>query len=124
MSLLPGGRRQRCARRLQKRDPATWSAAHSPWYFHARTLDGVAKSRLALLSRHFRKVDVRLPEKGNSDSHGAKPVYLTHLDDCVDSDQQLVNKDSLSRYLNPFGTVKSHFGPTVYTYAPPPSTLQ
>ena len=24
----------------------------------------------------FRKVDVRLPEKGNSNSHGARPVHL------------------------------------------------
>ena len=32
-------------------------AAHSPWM------------------RGTRKVDIRLPEKGNSDSHGARPVY-------------------------------------------------
>ena len=27
------------------------------------------------------KVDVRLPGKGNSKLHGARPVYLNHLDD-------------------------------------------
>jgi hypothetical protein len=34
-----------------------------------------------------RKVDSRLPGTGNSNSHGARPVYLNHLDDRVDSDQ-------------------------------------
>jgi hypothetical protein len=34
-----------------------------------------------------RKVDVRLPGKGNSTSHGARPVYQNHLDGQVDSDQ-------------------------------------
>jgi len=34
-----------------------------------------------------RKVDIGLPGKENSDSHGARPVYLNHLDDHVDSDQ-------------------------------------
>ena len=34
-----------------------------------------------------RKVDVRLPGKGNSHSHGVRPVYSNHLDDSVDSDQ-------------------------------------
>ena len=33
-----------------------------------------------------RKVDVRPPGKGNSNSHGARPVYYNHLDDSVDSD--------------------------------------
>ena len=28
-----------------------------------------------------RKVDIRLPGKGNSDSHGARPFYYNHLDD-------------------------------------------
>jgi hypothetical protein len=27
------------------------------------------------------KVDMRLPEKGTSNTHGARPVYETHLDD-------------------------------------------
>jgi hypothetical protein len=27
-----------------------------------------------------RKVDVRLPGKGNANSHGARPVYKNHLD--------------------------------------------
>ena len=34
-----------------------------------------------------RKVDVRLPGKGNSNSHGSRPVHSNHLDDKVDSDQ-------------------------------------
>ena len=34
--------------------------------------------------------------KGNSNSHGARPVYSNHLDDKLDSDQQVVNKE-LSR---------------------------
>jgi len=28
-----------------------------------------------------RKVDIRLPGKGNSNFHGARPVYKNHLDD-------------------------------------------
>jgi hypothetical protein len=34
-----------------------------------------------------RKVDIRLPGKENSNSHGARPVYEIHLDDGVFSDQ-------------------------------------
>ena len=34
-----------------------------------------------------RKVDIRLHGKGNSNSHGARPVYSNHVDDTVDSDQ-------------------------------------
>ena len=34
-----------------------------------------------------KKLDVRLPGKGNSNTHGARPVYQNHLDDEVDSDQ-------------------------------------
>ena len=34
-----------------------------------------------------RKVDIRLSGKGNSNSHGAGPVYYNHLGDQVDSDQ-------------------------------------
>jgi len=41
----------------------------------------------------FGKVDVRLPGKGNSNSHGARPVHLNHHDDLVDSDQEVVNKE-------------------------------
>jgi len=32
--------------------------------------------RLQHVRHLFRKVDVRLPEKGNSNSHGARPVHL------------------------------------------------
>jgi len=28
-----------------------------------------------------RKVDIRLPGKGNSNPHGTRPVYSNHLDD-------------------------------------------
>jgi len=48
----------------------------------------------------IRKVDIRLPGKGNSNSHGARPVYLKHLDDEVDSDQEVVNGE-LSLSLQP-----------------------
>ena len=34
-----------------------------------------------------RKVDVRLPGKGNSNPHGARPVHLINHDEKVDSDQ-------------------------------------
>ena len=33
------------------------------------------------------KVDIRLPGKGSSIFHGARPAYYNHLDDQVDSDQ-------------------------------------
>jgi len=33
------------------------------------------------------EVDIRLPEKENSTSHGARPVSQNHLEDSVDSDQ-------------------------------------
>ena len=46
------------------------------------------------------KVDTGLHGKGNSNSHGARPVYQNYLDDKVDSDQQVVNKElSLSHRL-------------------------
>jgi len=38
-------------------------------------------------STSVRKVDIRLPGKGNSNSRGARPVYSNHFDDYVDSDQ-------------------------------------
>ena len=34
-----------------------------------------------------RKVDIRLPGKGNSNPHVARPVYSIHHDDEVHSDQ-------------------------------------
>ena len=49
--------------------------------------------------RGTRKVDIRLPGEGNLNFHGARPVYLNHLDDEVDSDQQVVNKE-LSLHLS------------------------
>ena len=36
---------------------------------------------------YARKVDIRLPGKGNSNSRGARPVYPIHFDGEVDSDQ-------------------------------------
>ena len=39
-----------------------------------------------------------LPGKGNSSHHGARPVHYNHLDEYVDLDQEVVNKElSLSR---------------------------
>ena len=46
-----------------------------------------------LISNRARKVDVRLPGTAYSKSHGTRPFYYNHLDDPVDSDQQVVNKD-------------------------------
>ena len=37
--------------------------------------------------QELRKLNIRLPEKKSSNSHGARPVYQNHLDDSVDSDQ-------------------------------------
>jgi len=34
-----------------------------------------------------RKVDIRLPGEGYSDSYGVRPVFLNHLEDTVHSDQ-------------------------------------
>ena len=39
------------------------------------------------LSSQHRKVDIRLPGRGNSNSHGARPVHQINHDDKVDSDQ-------------------------------------
>ena len=44
-----------------------------------------------VLCRLNREVDIRLHGTGNSNSHGARPVYYNHLDDTVDTDQQVVN---------------------------------
>ena len=44
------------------------------------------------LGRATRKVDVRLPGKENSHSHGAKPVHLI-IRVIVDSDQWVVNQE-------------------------------
>ena len=46
-----------------------------------------------------RRPDDHLGCKGNSKSHGARPVHQNYLDDEVDSDQQVVNKElSASRF--------------------------
>ena len=45
-----------------------------------RFLCGCAARRCSTLNP-CRKVDVRLPGKGNSNSHGAGPVYSNYLDD-------------------------------------------
>ena len=37
------------------------------------------------------KVDIRPHEKGDSNSHGARPVCQNHLDDKVDADREVVN---------------------------------
>ena len=46
-----------------------------------------------------RKLDKRLPGTGNSNSCGAGPDYQHHLDDSVDSDQQVVNEELSLQYL-------------------------
>ena len=43
--------------------------------------------------QHHGKVDIRQPEKTDSNSHGARPVHQNRLDDSVDSDQWVVNKE-------------------------------
>ena len=55
-----------------------------------------------------RKIDVRLPGKGNSNCHSARPVHLIHhQDDKLDSDQWVVNTEpslypkTLKRYVPP-----------------------
>ena len=40
-----------------------------------------------------RRIDIRLPGKGNSNTRGARPVHCNHLDDSVDSDQQVVDEE-------------------------------
>ena len=47
---------------------------------------------LVRIAGETRKVDIRLPGKGDSNSHSARPVYLNNLDDTVDLDQQVVKK--------------------------------
>ena len=50
------------------------------------------------MGMELRKVDIRLPGKGISNSDGARPVHSSHLDDEADSDQCLVN-NKLSLYV-------------------------
>ena len=59
-----------------------------------------------------RKVNIRLPEKGNSNSHGARPVYQKHLrHDEVVPDQKVVNKEfSLSVMPWPADRAARHGG--------------
>ena len=47
---------------------------------------------LSNMREKTRKVDARLPGKGNSNSHGARPVHLI-ITMIVDSDQWVVNKE-------------------------------
>ena len=47
-----------------------------------------------------RKVDIRLSGKGNSNSHGARPVHQKHLrHDEVDPDKLVVNKENAISFL-------------------------
>ena len=50
------------------------------------------------MRRQSRKVDIRLPRRRNSNSHGARPVYQNCLHDYVDLYQQVV-KEELSLRL-------------------------
>ena len=54
-----------------------------------------------------------LPGKGKSDSHGARPVHHIILMIEWIRTSRLSIENSLSQYLEPFGSAKSHFGPTV-----------
>ena len=47
----------------------------------------VDRCRGVVFHHLHRKVDIRLPGKWHSNFHGARPVYSSHLDDEVDSDQ-------------------------------------
>jgi hypothetical protein len=42
---------------------------------------GLVMNQLFCTGRRARKVDIRLPGKGNSNSHGARPVNENHLGD-------------------------------------------
>ena len=92
------------------------------------------------VAAQFRKVDVKLPGKRNSNSHGPRPVHQNHLDDKVDPDQKVVNKElSLagqwwprsrgsgtrdSSSSAPRSTLTPHtLHPTPYTLHPTPYTL-
>jgi hypothetical protein len=52
--------------------------------FHQRSVE---QSRIMHPFLQSRKLDVKLPGKGNSNSHGTRPVHPNHLDDKVDPDQ-------------------------------------
>ena len=54
---------------------------------HAEGGRGAVPHAPAPVAAPARMVDIRLPGKDNSNSHGARPVYENHLDDGVDSDQ-------------------------------------
>jgi hypothetical protein len=64
---------------------------------------------------NVRKVDIRLPGNGNSNSNGARLVCQNHLDDSVESDHDIVNKYvSLSPLSSELGTktpVNARFWP-------------
>ena len=48
--------------------------------------------------RATRKVDIRLPGKGNSNSHGSRPVHYNDLDDKWIRSSRLSKKNSLSAH--------------------------
>ena len=52
------------------------------------------------LHRSSRTADIRLPGKGNSNSHGGRAVHKKYLDDQVFSDQEVFSKE-LSLYTVP-----------------------
>jgi len=45
------------------------------------TMKGRRPTDLSVLVAVTRKVDIRLPGKGDSNSHGTRPVYSNHHDD-------------------------------------------
>ena len=50
-------------------------------------------TRNPILEVLIRKVDIRLSGNRNSNFHDARPVHLDHLDDEVESNNQVVNKE-------------------------------
>ena len=71
-----------------------WAIApySNPYYSMGKAVAAIAQPTtvaglIVFLHLATRRVDIRLPGKGNSSCHGARPVYLNHLDDQVDSDQ-------------------------------------
>ena len=64
-----------------RRNPTTCGANQGD---RKRQFDPTLRAGVASQAR---KIDIRLPGKGNSNSHGARPAYLNDFDDSVNSDQ-------------------------------------
>ena len=77
---------------------------------HTILIFPVAKARMEDLHSVYRKVDIRLHGKGNSNSHGARPVHQKHLrHDEVDPDKLVVNEElSLSTRVRKKSALNQH----------------